>query len=73
MALSRKTRGLVIAALALACLGGAFWGWKLYEGRKPQGLVLYGNVDIRQVDLGFRVGGRIASVLVDEGDAVSEG
>lgn len=73
MALSRKTRGLVIAALALACLGGAFWGWKLYEGRTPQGLVLYGNVDIRQVDLGFRVGGRIASVLVDEGDAVSEG
>lgn len=73
MAISRKTRVLLIAALALVCLGGALWGWKLYEGRKPQGLVLYGNVDIRQVDLGFRVGGRIASVLVDEGDAVTEG
>lgn len=73
MALSRKTKGLIIAALALACLGGGIWGWQLYEGRKPQGLVLYGNVDIRQVDLGFRVGGRIESVLVNEGDAVTEG
>ncbi|MBD5647694.1 MAG: secretion protein HlyD [Desulfovibrio sp.] len=73
MALSRKTKGLIIAALALACIGGGIWGWKLYEGRKPHGLVLYGNVDIRQVDLGFRVGGRIESVLVDEGDAVAEG
>ena len=73
MALSRKTRGLVIAALVLACLGGGIWGWKLYEGRRPHGLVLYGNVDIRQVDLGFRVGGRIESVLVDEGDSVTEG
>ncbi|MDE7370813.1 MAG: efflux RND transporter periplasmic adaptor subunit, partial [Desulfovibrio sp.] len=36
-------------------------------------LVLFGNVDIRQVDLGFRVGGRIESVLVDEGDTVADG
>lgn len=34
---------------------------------------LYGNVDIREVDLGFRVSGRIAQVLRDEGDTVKEG
>lgn len=73
MALSRMARGLLLGALALVCLGGVLWGWKLYEGRHGKGLTLYGNVDIRQVDLGFRVGGRIASVLVDEGDAVAEG
>ncbi|MBD5626178.1 MAG: secretion protein HlyD [Desulfovibrio sp.] len=73
MAFSRKTRALILAALVLACAGAAVAGWKLYEGRKQPGLVLFGNVDIRQVDLGFRVGGRIASVLVDEGDTVAEG
>ena len=73
MELTRVTRGLVVAALALACACAALWGWKLYERQRQQGLVLYGNVDIRQVDLGFRVGGRIESVLVDEGDAVSAG
>lgn len=34
---------------------------------------LYGNVDIREVDLGFRVGGRIMTVVVDEGDRVDQG
>jgi HlyD family secretion protein len=36
-------------------------------------LTIYGNVDIRSVNLGFRVPGRIASVLKDEGDRVKEG
>ena len=36
-------------------------------------LTLYGNVDIRQVQLGFRVGGRIAALNVDEGDGVEAG
>ena len=34
---------------------------------------LYGNVDIREVNLGFRVSGRVAEVLRDEGDAVKAG
>ncbi len=36
-------------------------------------LVLFGNVDIRQVDLGFRVRGRVDKVFVDEGDFVTKG
>lgn len=36
-------------------------------------LVLYGNVDIRQVDLGFRVSGRLQKMLVEEGDQVKQG
>ena len=47
--------------------------WKWWLGRDSDSLVLYGNVDIRQVDLAFRVNGRIAKVLVDEGDAVALG
>ncbi|MCL7680493.1 biotin/lipoyl-binding protein, partial [Klebsiella pneumoniae] len=33
----------------------------------------YGNVDIRTVNLSFRVSGRLASLAVDEGDAVRAG
>lgn len=36
-------------------------------------IVLYGNVDIREVDLAFRVGGRLTELLVDEGDTVHKG
>ena len=32
----------------------------------------YGNVDIREVVLGFRVGGKLASLGVDEGDPVTK-
>jgi len=36
-------------------------------------LVLYGNIDIRQADLAFNSDGRIDTMVVDEGDAVSKG
>ena len=36
-------------------------------------LTLYGNVDIRQVALGFRASGRIESMAFEEGDSVSSG
>jgi membrane fusion protein YbhG len=42
-------------------------------GRHDGVLRLYGNVDIRSVDLGFRVPGRIAAIRVDEGSKVKDG
>lgn len=36
-------------------------------------LILYGNIEIRQVDLGFRVDGTIAQMLFEEGDTVKKG
>lgn len=36
-------------------------------------LVLYGNVDVRQLDLGFRVSGRVSQLFFEEGDFVSAG
>ena len=35
--------------------------------------MLYGNVDIRQVDLGFRVSGRLEKMVFEEGDLVKTG
>lgn len=39
----------------------------------PDEITLYGNIEIRQVDLGFRVEGKIAKMLVEEGDYVKKG
>lgn len=53
---------------------GAAWGVAAYRERTvPDVITLYGNVDVRQVNLGFRVGGRIAELAVDEGDRVKPG
>lgn len=43
-------------------------------GHKEDGAPpLYGNVDIREATLSFRVAGRVASVLVDEGAHIKAG
>ncbi len=36
-------------------------------------LTLYGNVDVRQVDIGFRVAGQVTNLLFEEGDQVYQG
>jgi HlyD family secretion protein len=62
--------------LLLAIVGGMVWGISFYlRGRKPQNssLSVYGNVDIRQIQLAFHDTGRIQRLLVDEGDQVKEG
>ena len=67
-------RRLVPVLILISALGFAAWRYG-YEspGEGAGTLSLYGNVDIRQVDLGFRVGGRIAAMRVEEGVRVSAG
>lgn len=48
-------------------------GFGLVGGRGDAALTLHGNVDIRQVDLGFRVPGRIAQMPFEEGARVRAG
>jgi HlyD family secretion protein len=61
---------LLIAALVIAAF--ATRGFGLFKS-DDGALTLYGNVDIREVDLGFRVGGRIADIPVEEGARVTRG
>ncbi|MBW7983703.1 secretion protein HlyD [Enterobacillus tribolii] len=68
--MNKKALGGVLALLLVAGLGG---GAYYYQTQQEQTLKLYGNVDIRTVNLGFRVGGRLASLNVDEGDAIKPG
>src|SRR5262245_31682840 len=67
-----KRRLIVIGLLILVAAGGGAWWWLK---RSPEGgpIVLTGNVEVRQVNLGFKVAGRIQSLKVDEGDTVTEG
>ena len=60
---------LVVVVLLAAGVGGWLW----YQSHQDKGLTLYGNVDIRTVNMSFRVGGRLASLSVDEGDAIKTG
>lgn len=41
--------------------------------KNPDELVLYGNIEIRQVDLGFRTEGRLIKLFKEEGDEVKKG
>jgi len=46
----------------------------LFNDKKQKNeLIVYGNVDIRQVDLGFRVFGKVSNLFFDEGDFVKKG
>jgi HlyD family secretion protein len=68
----KKRIPIVILVLVAAGFGG--WYFRQQERtRHAQELRLYGNVDIREVNLGFRVPGRLAEVLRDEGDTVTRG
>lgn len=69
-------RKIVIAALVLAALaagGGYAWLSPQFAPAAAAGLTLYGNVDIREVELGFRVAGRLQAMHFEEGDAVAAG
>ena len=73
-----KRRVIVVMVAVLALGGYATWQFGLLErlgliDAQSNALTLYGNVDIRQVELGFRVAGRIAELRFQEGDTVKKG
>ena len=64
---------IILAVLAILAIGfglGRWWGNSKME---PNQLILYGNIDLRQVELSFNNSERIAEVLVQEGDKVKRG
>ncbi len=65
---------LVAGVVLVVVAGVALAAWLVREkNQTADGLTLYGNVDIRKVDLAFRVGGRVASLAAEEGDRLVEG
>lgn len=69
-----RRRILVVILLVIIAVGVGVWLWQLHQNEKSGAeLVLYGNVDIRQVQLAFNGNERIATILVKEGDKVKKG
>src|SRR6516162_6673302 len=64
---------LIVTLLVVAAAAGGAWWWFTYRKPPAEELKLYGNVDLRQVQLAFNNNERIVAVLVQEGDRVSKG
>jgi HlyD family secretion protein len=60
-----------VAVLVIGAIAAIWW----YGARddSPRELVIYGNLDLRQVQLSFNNSERIAAVLVQEGERVRQG
>lgn len=63
---------ILILILLLVVLGTGIY---LVTSKKPNPneLELYGNIEIRQVDMSFQVSGQIGEMLKEEGDSVKKG
>jgi len=69
----KKTIYLSVSILSVSVILAAmifvFFGNK----KDDTSLTLYGNVDVREVDISFRVNGKVESLTFQEGDAVKKG
>lgn len=70
--MNHKKRAVVIAIVAAVALATLVW-WLRRADDPERVLTLYGNVDIREVELAFRQPGRIVAMAFDEGDTVTAG
>lgn len=66
----RKKVAVAVAAILTVGMGG-YYAYARIQGTDPK--PFFGSVDVRDVNLGFRVNGRVAEVLVDEGMSVKAG
>ncbi len=71
--MNRRTLIILVALLVFIIAGAATRGFGLFGTRHEASLTLYGNVDIREVDMAFRLPGRIIDIPVEEGQKVRKG
>jgi HlyD family secretion protein len=64
---------VIVLLLAAAGAGAGYWWWHEQRQPPPTELTLFGNIDLRQVQLAFNNSERISAVLVQEGDRVKKG
>jgi HlyD family secretion protein len=68
----RRTILILLLILVIGAVAGLAW-WLTQREKSARQIVVYGNVDLRQVQLSFNNSERIAAVLVQEGDRVRQG
>jgi multidrug resistance efflux pump len=64
------TRKYLLIGLGVVVLGAGTLGGYWFFGQREQALRLPGTVEVQEVRLGSKVGGRVAEVLIREGDLV---
>jgi HlyD family secretion protein len=64
---------VALILVAVVAIGAALWWWLSGRSASRQELTLYGNIDLRQIDLPFNGSERVAEVLAQEGDHVKQG
>jgi HlyD family secretion protein len=69
----KRFAAVVAVVILVAAGGGAAWTFVNNRGVGQNALALQGNVDVRQVNLSFKIGGRLATMAVEEGDAITAG
>ena len=62
---------LAVIVLLLVIIGTCIY-FLTRKKEKPNELTLYGNIEIRQVDMSFQVGGQLLKMLKEEGDSVKK-
>lgn len=63
---------IAILLIVLAVIGAGI-RFLTHKKTNPNEITLYGNIEIRQVDMSFQVAGRIEKMLKEEGDRVKKG
>lgn len=66
-------RLVAVTGIAILLVAAAWFALVGLGSTNKDQLVLQGNVDVRQVNLSFKVAGRIEKMMVDEGDQVGAG
>ncbi len=65
---------LAVLFVALAVVGGGYYWWQLHRDDLPDGFArANGRIEAERVDVALKFGGRIAEVLVTEGQMVAAG
>ena len=72
--MSKRQRALTAFIVVAVLAGAAYWWYLAWQVDEPLNeLVLYGNVDIREVRLAFNGSEHVAEIRVQEGDRVQPG
>ncbi len=59
--------------LLLAVIGGgAYWWWTTQAGKNTNHILVSGNLELQQVDVSFKIAGKLVERPVTEGDLRQE-
>lgn len=72
--MSKRQRTLIVSIVVAVVVAAAYWWYLAWQVDEPLNeLVLYGNVDIREIRLAFNGNEHVAEIRVEEGDWVQPG